>query len=217
MPLNVQWRTWRLCNFLSNVQHDIEKCFCCSCRGEVLRHATRSEQLATICAEKAWRNSLLARWCTRIKCPLAEMSHGDISAQSKAWDRMPPSWMKCPPTMPWLRNGDSSQISVKHMATYFLKTAHRISKHQKLSCRFHAVGRVPSRGSRAVILVQFKANVPRTFHPRIKCLGEIPVSSRKIALQVAGGLLHCATAVASCYDCCEQQYWILLRATFRAT
>ena len=33
---------------------------------------------------------------------------------------------------------------------------------------------------------------------------EINASSGKIALQVAGGVLHCATAVASCYDCCEK-------------
>ena len=32
---------------------------------------------------------------------------------------------------------------------------------------------------------------------------EIDARSGKIALQVAAGVLHCATAVASCYDCCE--------------
>ena len=51
----------RLCNFLSNLQRNIEKCFCCSCRSEVLHRVTQFEQLATIRAEKAWRNSLLAR------------------------------------------------------------------------------------------------------------------------------------------------------------
>ena len=50
-----------MCNFLSNFQCNIEKCFCCSCRSQVLHRATQSEQLATIRAEKAWRNSLLAR------------------------------------------------------------------------------------------------------------------------------------------------------------
>ena len=33
---------------------------------------------------------------------------------------------------------------------------------------------------------------------------EIDARSGKIALQVSGGVLHCATAVASCYDCCEK-------------
>ena len=50
-----------LCNLVSNFQRNIEKCFCCSCRGGVLHRATQSEQLATICTEKALRYSLLAR------------------------------------------------------------------------------------------------------------------------------------------------------------
>ena len=48
-----------LCNLLSNLQRNIEKCFCCSCRGGVLHRATQSEQLGTICTEKALRRS---RW-----------------------------------------------------------------------------------------------------------------------------------------------------------
>ena len=50
-----------LCNLVSNLQRNIEKCFCCSCLGGVLHRATQSEQLATICTEKTLRYSLLAR------------------------------------------------------------------------------------------------------------------------------------------------------------
>ena len=50
-----------LWNLVSNLQRNIEKCFCCSYRGGVLHRATQSEQLATICTEKALRYSLLTR------------------------------------------------------------------------------------------------------------------------------------------------------------
>ena len=50
-----------LCNLFSHLQRNIEKYFCCSCRGGVLHRATQSEQLATIYTEKALRYSLLAR------------------------------------------------------------------------------------------------------------------------------------------------------------
>ena len=46
-------------------KNNIDNCFRCSVQGEVLHCATRSGQLGTICAEKAWRNSLPAlrtRW-----------------------------------------------------------------------------------------------------------------------------------------------------------
>ena len=45
----------------SEARNNFENCFCCSCRGEVLHCATRSGQLGTICAVKAWRNSLALR------------------------------------------------------------------------------------------------------------------------------------------------------------
>ena len=47
-------RCYTVCNFLSDVQRNVGKCFCCTCRNEVLRHATPSEQLATtVCARRA--------------------------------------------------------------------------------------------------------------------------------------------------------------------
>ena len=50
-----------LCNFVSNVKCNVEKCAFslvrfCSCRNEVLLRATSSEQLATVCTEEAWGN-----------------------------------------------------------------------------------------------------------------------------------------------------------------
>ena len=48
-----------LCNFLINVRRNVEKCFCCSCKIEVLHRAKQPEQ--PICAERAWGNQRLAR------------------------------------------------------------------------------------------------------------------------------------------------------------
>ena len=36
---------------------------------------------------------------------------------------------------------------------------------------------------------------------------------QSIARQVAGGVLHCATAIESCCNRCKKQNWVLLRAT----
>ena len=79
--------------------------------------------------------------CTWIKCPLAEMCPGDISAQSKAWDEISPSVLKCAPgtfqpsRKPGMKcprlglNVPGNAVaqkqrfipnSVKHMTTYFL-------------------------------------------------------------------------------------------------
>ena len=54
-----------LCNLVSNLQRNIEKCLCCSYRGGVLHRAMQSEQIAMICTKKDLRYSLLAhrsRW-----------------------------------------------------------------------------------------------------------------------------------------------------------
>ena len=52
-----------LCNFLSNLQRNIKKCFCCSCRGEVLHRATHLSNLQRFVPRKPGETRY---WCAGV-------------------------------------------------------------------------------------------------------------------------------------------------------
>ena len=83
---------------------------------------------------------------------------GGHSALSKAWDEMSPSEMKCPLTMPWLRNSNSSRIRSNIWPHIFCRLHvefQNIRSIMLLPC-FRMVSRVPSRVSCIVILVELQ-------------------------------------------------------------